>query len=203
MTYGSSHTPFLPRINPLHWKEERKDRFRICTSNSERFGLISAQALSDAEPSVVCDALLCLAGVAGQLRQRSLLAAAQKVAPLLQHYSTAVRCSAVQFVSQAALHLPAADVYTRLRPMVEDMFVQKPLSLSDPVLLAQCLYIKPRLPPTQHAPQPGPSERSTDETGTSVGTFQSPFQLNFNLSAPLQRHWSLEDQEVRNTLFFP
>jgi phosphoinositide-3-kinase, regulatory subunit 4 len=87
------------------------------------------QALVDGQTAVVCDAVRCLAATAGCLRRRSLLAAARKAVPLLQHPSAAVRHSAVHFVAAAARCLPPADAYAQLGPLVRAHTHTPPLAL--------------------------------------------------------------------------
>eukprot|EP00878_Enallax_costatus_P036410 GHUV01040886.1.p1 GENE.GHUV01040886.1~~GHUV01040886.1.p1 ORF type:complete len:217 (+),score=62.12 GHUV01040886.1:99-653(+) len=88
------------------------------------------QALVDSEVAVICDAVNCLATVCHQLRKRSLLKAAEKVAPLLQHPSAAVRHSAVACIVAIARVLPAVDVFAQLAVMVADRVQQQPLMLT-------------------------------------------------------------------------
>lgn len=140
-----------------------------------------------------------------------------QVAPLLQHYCTAVRAAAVRFVSTASAALPPADVHTRLRPLVSSMFVREPLSFCDPVLLARCLYVKPlaslESPLASPAPpQPpaasavglgmgmgaaaasGPSERSADD---AFGGGGGGVRLQFDVGAPLHAaQWHSDDHDV-------
>lgn len=71
-----------------------------------------------------------LATLCHQLRKRSLLKAADKVAPLLQHPSAAVRHSAVACIAAIARVLPPVDVYAQLAVMVADRVQQQPLMLT-------------------------------------------------------------------------
>ncbi len=84
----------------------------------------------DGEASVVADAIRCLAAVCSFLRKRSLLSAARKVAPLMTHYSAAVRAAAIAFVAASARVLPEADVFTQLLAMVSELLQKEPLTLT-------------------------------------------------------------------------
>ena len=84
----------------------------------------------DTEVSVVCDAVSCLSQVATHLRKRSLLAAAAKVAPLLQHPSPAVRAAGIGFMTAAAQSLPPADVAARLARTLGKALGVDPLDLT-------------------------------------------------------------------------
>jgi hypothetical protein len=109
------------------------------------------QAMMDSETAVVTDAVRCVAAVCDHLRKRSLLKAASKVAPLLQHSSTAVRSGAIAFIAAAAHVLPPADVYTQLRVLLEGLLKCEPLLLTDQALLARCLALPS---PAPHPPPP-------------------------------------------------
>ncbi len=83
----------------------------------------------DSEHTVVTDAVQCLTAVTPYLRRRSLLAAASKVVPLIEHRSAAVRAVVLAFVAAAARCLPPVDVLAHLQPQVEAHLTQPPLTL--------------------------------------------------------------------------
>ncbi|KAG2443160.1 hypothetical protein HYH02_009570 [Chlamydomonas schloesseri] len=140
-------------LGPAHLGGEALDAFLLpCLE----------QALTDPEPRVVCDAVRCLVAVAPQLRKRSLLAAADKVAPLLRHGSPAVRGAAVAMVAAAARHLPLVDVYAQLAVAVAPHLARLPPLLSDEALLADCLV-------PQQQQQPGVGAAGGRAGGAGAG----------------------------------
>ncbi|MEW5319538.1 MAG: hypothetical protein WDW38_010683 [Sanguina aurantia] len=153
------------------------------------------QALTDSEPSVVADAVMCIAAVATHLRKRSLMAAVTKVAPLLEHPSTAVRSAAVAMLAS----------------LLSPLLVGQPLLLADPVLLSSCL--RSRQPPAQlqggEVSESGGhhSERGSSSAGGANAPGSSPAQkINRHLMAvaaagpsPRQHHsWGLLDGAMRS-----
>lgn len=126
------------------------------------------QAMMDSETAVVTDAVRCVAAVCDHLRKRSLLKAASKVAPLLQHSSTAVRSGALAFIAAAAQVLPPADVYTQLRVLLEGLLKCEPLLLTDQAMLARCLALP------SPAPHPPPADPLAHLTHTPAPAVPAP-----------------------------